>query len=174
MNAVVGLLVEPRPLKIGIVKSTPNTPKVIIIGLRPILSDSAPTTGCNSMKTKIAAVVISVAVVFSKPEVLTKYFCKYVVKVLNASVPPAVSIITVNACFGYLVNKASALDFGPPFLACSCASFEDWVSTKPRRIQNTTMASTAPMKKGIRQPHSDNCASLMVRCKMINTHSAKS
>ena len=29
--------------------------------------------------------------------------------------------MTVNACLGYLVNKAKAPDVSPPFLACCCA-----------------------------------------------------
>ena len=74
MKAVAGLVIEPKPLKIGMVNNTPRIPKVIIIGVRPILSDNAPTAGCNRMKIKIAAEVISVVVVFSKPEVLTQIF----------------------------------------------------------------------------------------------------
>lgn len=82
------------------------------------------------MKIKIVVVVIFVVVVFLKFEVLIKYFCKYVVKVLNVSVLFVVSIIIVNVCFGYLVNKVSVLDFGLLFLVCFCVFFEDWVLIK--------------------------------------------
>ena len=33
----------------GTVPSVPSTPKPISTGLRPILSDSSPNTGCSSM-----------------------------------------------------------------------------------------------------------------------------
>ena len=60
---------------IGQVASTPRTPKAIITGRRPTLSEMAPTTGCSSMKTNSAAAMIWVAVLLEKPAVLTRNFC---------------------------------------------------------------------------------------------------
>ncbi|MNE85245.1 hypothetical protein D3C80_1822260 [compost metagenome] len=53
----------------------PITPKAIRIGRRPILSESAPTMGCRSMKRNRVAAEIMVESPLLMPTVFTRYFC---------------------------------------------------------------------------------------------------
>ena len=62
-------------VKIGTVSSSPSRPKVIITGLRPIRSDSAPATGWRHMNRNSAAVITWLAVSRLKSDVLTRNFC---------------------------------------------------------------------------------------------------
>ncbi|MNV60024.1 hypothetical protein D3C71_1524740 [compost metagenome] len=68
--------------------------------------------------------------------------------------PPAVSPTTMATSRGYFIRPRSELVLGLVFWA----SLYESVSGMSRRISAVTMASMAPITKGMRQPHSTSCS----------------
>ncbi|MNO08956.1 hypothetical protein D3C81_2318740 [compost metagenome] len=62
-------------MRIGTVHRVPNTPKVIRIGRRPILSDRPPMIGCRHMNRNRVAAEMVVESLMLIPTLLTRYFC---------------------------------------------------------------------------------------------------
>ena len=77
-NAITGLVTVCSVSKIG---SVPRPPNHSMDVRRPMRSDSMPNSGCISLYTNNAQVMIRLAVLTLMPAEFTRYFCMWAVKV---------------------------------------------------------------------------------------------
>ena len=82
--------------------------------------------------------------------------------------PPAVRPMTRRVSFGWRRTSQTVRVFSSPL------ALNEGVSSSPRRSQSTLSASTAPMKKGMRQAQASRSAEGSSDCRTMSTASAMS